>query len=655
MGFRPLKPKLAQHRQLEQQTLRLFAFLVCVAGIATGQIAQQNPVPLVNVGGNYFESQFARLEFAQKVLEEQNRKSEEQRKQQQNLIDSGTVSVLDLQAPQKAVSEFNKGAELLQHQKPREAVTHLEKALHAYPKFISAHNDLGLAYEDLDDAEHAKSEFELAARLDDKFAGSFLNLGRLALSQKDFTTAASQLEKAAALRPRDGSILTVLAYAQNSTHQYRHAIETAERVHSLDHKGLANAHYLAAASAIELKEFDVVERELERFLKEDPTNPLAPAATYNLKVLATHRESPSQPVSNAAAEPQQRVITYTNPEALKNELASLGSDDEDCADCATADTKLQASLAGVPTSPASGALPETILSPPSLPDHGYKIRQVVDEVAVFFSVTGRGGLINGLEEKNIAVLDDGRPPARLVEFAPQSKLPLHLALLIDTSGSLQPRFSFEKQAASRFVAGMLRNRSDLAFVAGFANQANVTQDFSADVGLLATGIDRLTISGGTAIWDAVSFACWKLAAYPEKERVAKVLVVLTDGEDNASRITLKQAIQDAEATGVTVYAISTKDYADLHRFGKTDADRALQALTERTGGEAMFPGEMNAVDKAFEKLRDVIRSRYLVAYKPAAFAANGQYRRIEIIAKKDGRHLRVHARQGYYAPLDGRQ
>ena len=653
MRFRPVQSKLAKPLRISLAHLGALGLVVSGPATTMGQIAQQDPVPLVNVGGTYMEAQFARLEFAQKVLEEQNRKSEQQRKQQQKLLDSGTVSALDLQAPGKAVSEFNKGAELLQHQKSREAIAHLEKAITVFPKFISAHNDLGLAYEDLDDSEHARREFELAATLDNKFAGSFLNLGRLALLEKDFSGAESNLEKAAALRPQDAGILTVLAYAQNSNHQYRHAIDTAERVHALDHKGLANAHYVAAASAIELKNFGIVQRELELFLKEDPTNPLAPAATYNLKVLASHQDSSSLPAANSSGAPQQRVITYTNPDALKNALASLGSEEADCTDCTPADTKLEASLSAMPAPPPGGVPAETIPPAPGSA-HDYRIRQVVDEVAVFFSVTGRGGLINGLEESNIAVRDDGKPPARMVEFAPQSKLPLHLALLIDTSGSLQTRFSFEKQAASRFVRGMIRNPSDLAFVAGFANDPNVTQDFIGDTQQLANGIDRLTINGGTAIWDAVSFACWKLAAYPEKERVAKVMVVLTDGEDNASRITLKQAIQDAEATGVTVYAISTKDYADLHRFGKTDADRALEALTERTGGEAMFPGEMSVLDKTFEKLGDVIRSRYLVAYRPAGFVANGQYRKIEIIAKKDGRRLRVHARQGYYAPLEGR-
>ena len=171
---------------------------------------------------------------------------------------------------------------------------------------------------------------------------------------------------------------------------------------------------------------------------------------------------------------------------------------------------------------------------------------------------------------------------------------------------------------------------------------NGVQDFTADVKQLSSGIAGLQIGGGTAIWDAISFACWKLAAYPEKERVAKVLVVLTDGEDNLSRISLKKAIQDAENTGVSVYAISTKDFSELGKYGNpiSDADKVLQALTERTGGEAMFPSDLKTLNKTFDR--------------PADFQNDGHYRRIKIVATKNGRSLKVHARQGYYAPLDAK-
>ena len=610
-------------------------------------------VPVMNVGGNYLDAQFARMDLIEKQLEEQKRKSQEQQKYKKQMLESGTVSALDLEAPRGAVAEFNKAAELLQHQKAADALTHLRKAISSYPKFVSAHNNLGLAYLETDQQDRAREEFETAAKLDGKFAESFLNIGKLALLQKDFVEAESNLEKAAAVRPGDAKLLTVLAYAQNGGHEYLHAIETAVRVHELRHDGLANVHYVAAAAAIALKDFDVVQRELEFFLKEDPTNPLAPTARYNLKILA---DSKTASVRSNSVEQQtnpanaQGIGTFPNSEQLKNGLASLGTDDDVCTDCPTTEASLH---------PPVG--PETRVAPASdsnivarTSSGSWTIRQVIDEVAVFFAVTNRGKLVNNLEAKDFSIQDDNKPPSKVLQFTSQSKLPLRLGLLIDVSGSLQPRFSFEKQAATRFVNGMLSNPSDLAFLAGFSDQPNVTQDFTADANQLSVAVEGLQIGGGTAIWDAVSFACWKLAAYPEKERVAKVLVVLTDGEDNLSRTALKDAIRDAENTGVTIYAISTKGFADLGQYGNpiSDADKVLQALAERTGGEALFPGDIGTLNKTFDKLRDIIRSRYLVAYRPADFQTDGHFRRINIVATKNGSRLKVHARHGYYAPRE---
>jgi VWFA-related protein len=415
---------------------------------------------------------------------------------------------------------------------------------------------------------------------------------------------------------------------------------------------------VAAASAIALKEFAIVQRELELFLKEDPTNPLAPTATYNLKILASAKDHPapspgtSSPQAIIGATTQFR--TFPNSDALKNALASLGTDDDVCTDCfspAEASSVTPNLLAGGPSA-STGAVSVVGRTAAGI----WKIRDVIDEVAVFFSVTNGGKLVSDLQATDLSIRDNDMPPLKVLQFASQSKLPLRLGLLIDVSGSLQPRFSFEREAATRFIQGMLSNPSDLAFVAGFSDEAKVTQDFTADVQQLSSGIASLQIGGGTAIWDAISFACWKLAAYPEKERVAKVMVVLTDGEDNLSRISLKKAIQDAENTGVSVYAISTKDFSELGRYGNptSDADKVLQALTERTGGEAMFPGDLKTLNRTFDKLRDVIRSRYLIAYRPADFQNDGHYRRIRIVATKHGRSLRVHARHGYYAPLDAK-
>jgi VWFA-related protein len=640
-------------------TPRIFPQAADLGAITAGPtFAPAGTIPAVNVGGTYMESMFARLDFAQKLLDEQNREFEERKKQRAKLIESGTVSALDLDAPPKALGEFNKATELLRKGNSKEALEHLQKAVATYPKFVSAYNDLGLAFLDIDDKDHAKTEFEMAAKLDDRFAQSFLNLGQLELSQKDYASADSSLEKAASLRPADAKLLTVLAYAQNESHEYHHAIDTAVRVHSLEHTGLANVHYIAAASAIALKDFDIVQRELELFMKEDPTNPLAPSATYNLKILASAKTQPtptseSMPLTGGVA--KEVVRTFPNSDALKNALASLGSDDDICADCAkTSEASLSSPPLPNPVSASTAASNVTVVGRSA--SGVWKIRDVIDEVAVFFSVTSHGKLVNDLEEKDLAIRDDSKPPLKVLQFTPQSKLPLRLGLLVDVSGSLQQRFSFEKQAAIHFIQGMLVNPSDLAFIAGFSDGPKVSEDFSADVKQLSQGIESLHIGGGTAIWDAVSFSCWKLAAYPEKERVAKVLVVLTDGEDNLSHTTLKQAIQDAENTGVTVYAISTKDFSELGQYGNpiSDSDKVLQELTERTGGEALFPGDLRTLNRSFDKLCDVIRSRYLVAYRPADFQSNGHFRKINIVATKKGRRLKVLARQGYYTSTEAK-
>ena len=606
-------------------------------------------VPLVNVGGGAMEAQFGAMDFAQKILEQQARsanQSQKDRERQQGLVESGTLSVLDLAAPAKAVAEFNQATSLLRGQRSQEAIAHLQKAIAVYPKFVSAHNYLGLAYQDLDDAARAQSEFETAANLDDKFPGSFLNLGRLALSQNNFVVAGSQLQKAASLRPSDPAILTALAYAQHGNHQHREAIQTVARVHALQHPGMGNAHYVAAAAALALNDYPVAQGELTLFLQEDPANPLAATARHSLDILERNQKAGAAPAAAANQTPPsvstQAPQNLANSDRLRLQLADLSEDAgtggcDHCAETAATSAELSPEAASILNADRSSDSPAQ-----------WTIRKVVDEVAVFFGVTSGGHAITGLELSDMTVRDDNKAPERVLQFTSQSKLPLRLAVVIDTSGSVQSRFSFEKHAAAKFLQQMLTNSSDLGFVVGFAETPNVTQDFTGDHERLAAGVNKLTNNGGTALFDAVSFGCWKLAAYPERERVARVLVVLTDGEDNASHTSLRQTIRDEEATGVTVYTISTKE----GRGDKTEADKVLQMLAERSGGEALFPGDIMALGRSFDKLRDQIRSRYLIAYKPGDFEPNGRYRTITIIAEKNGKHLQVHARKGYHARVE---
>lgn len=615
--------------------------LVCAVafGFVGGTMAQAQ-LPYMNAGP---DSAFAQIDFAQIYLDTGNRqmkKNAEQQEQRKHLVDSGAVSALDLDAPRKAIDEFNTATTLLKAQKSKEAIAHLQKAIAAYPKFVIAHNTLGLAYLDQEDGR-AKDEFEAAAKLDEKFPGSFLNLGLLALSVKDFGTARSHLEKAASLSSKDPKILSALAFAENGDHQYQQTLETTNRVHALDHRGMANVHYIAAAAALSLSDLDKVQTELKLFLGEDPTNPLAPVARKNLDALAHRNQGTSVTAGSPAA---TTTSTSATPQTLANSKYLAEQVNSVAPEVGTAPTPDEPTAVAANANSTSGVLPEVARSAGG----AWTIHKSVDETALFFAVSSHGHMVSDLDLSNIQIRDDNKPPEKVLQFVPQSKLPLRLGLLIDTSGSVQTRFSFEKHAASKFLEKVLNGTSDLGFVAGFSSDTTVTQDFTADPAALGKGVETLTNGGGTALFDAVSLASWKLAAYPEQERVARVLVVLSDGEDNSSHRSLKQVIEDAETKGVTIYTLSTSEDANV----KTDADRVLQLLAERSGGESMFPGDMLALDKSLGRLRDLIRSRYLIAYKAAGFAPNGKYRTIHIDAEKDGKHLQVHARKGYYARVE---
>ena len=565
-----------------------------------------------------------------------------------NLADSGVVSVLDLQASKKAVQQFQQGTSLLRAQKSKQAIKYLQKAIEIYPAFVSAHNALGLAYLDQQDAR-AKDEFETAANLDDQFAGPLLNLGALALRENDFAKAELYLQKAANLVPGDPRTLAALAYAQEAGRKFAECLQTVQRVHAMDHHGLASVHYLAAAAAMSMNDLEAGRRELTEFLGEDPVNPLSPAARKSLNELANQESHEVPRPTVHVVTPDVRLQSFPNSERLRAQLSEV--EDESAVDCQSCQAVPEPSAAFGPAAPASAkAVPTGALG--AAPGANlFTIRRAVDETALFFAVSNHGHLVNDLTSSDIQIRDDNKPPDKILEFVPQSQVPIRLGLLIDASNSVERRFAFEKRAAEKFVETMVNGQADLAFVAGFTSDFSVTQDFTSDVAELREGVKKLAIGGETALFDAIYRACWKLAAYPDEDRVARVLVVLTDGEDNSSHRSLRQALEEAEAGGVTVYTVSTSENTDTH----TDANRILQVLSERSGGESILPGNLRALDRYLGDLTQVIRSRYLIAYKAADFMPDGKYRTVQVSAAKEGKRLQVHVRKGYYARLAASQ
>lgn len=587
-------------------------------------------------------STFTELDFAEMYMNQENweaAKREHGRVLDQQLVTSDTVSALDLQAPAKAVTLFNRGITLLKSQNSKDAIRPLKKAISIYPSFVSAHVALGYAYFDEHD-KRAKDEFKAASMLDGQFPVAFRNLGVVELMGNDPDAAVADLEKSVSLSPKDPKTLTILAFAQNGAHRYADVLQTVERIHAMEHRGEADAHYIAAAAAGAIGNVATMKSELQKFVDEDPVNPLAPVARQRLDAItkASVQGNSSDKARSISVGSISSIYTFPNSDRLHSELASVdGTDSLGCLGCSP------------PANPPA-AIPvrhDVLRQPNSL----FTIHQAVDETALFLAVSRHGHMVNDLDVSNIRVLDDNKAPTKILQFIPQSQLPLHLGLLIDISGSVQHRFQFEQNAARRFIERVLNSQADLAFVAGFSSSVVVTQDFTRDPSALQAGIQKLVAGAdGTSLFDAIDFSCRKLAAYPDEGRVANVLVVLTDGEDNSSHRSLKQSIESADAAGVTVYTVNT---TDVPSGIDTDANKVLQMIAERSGGESVFPTVLRDIERYLNHLPFVIRSRYLIAYKPADFRPNGKYRSIRVNAMKDGKNLQVHTRKGYYARLEG--
>ena len=273
------------------------------------------------------------------------------------------------------------------------------------------------------------------------------------------------------------------------------------------------------------------------------------------------------------------------------------------------------------------------------------IRKRVDEVNVVFTVTDkRDHFVKDLTQSDFRVVDDNKP-ANIEYFSHETNLPLRVGLLIDASNSVRDRFKFEQEAAIEFLNQIIRPRYDKAFVIGFDTTPEVTQDFTDSAEQLSHGVRMLRAGGGTAMYDAIYFACRDKLLGVDKGQIAtrRAIILLSDGEDNQSRVSREEAVEMAQRAEVIIYAISTNTSGI-----KLRGDKVLEYFAEQTGGKAFFPFKIEDVANAFTEISDELRSQYAISYKPADFVADGKYRKIEILAENKRYHVR--ARKGYYAP-----
>jgi VWFA-related protein len=274
------------------------------------------------------------------------------------------------------------------------------------------------------------------------------------------------------------------------------------------------------------------------------------------------------------------------------------------------------------------------------------IRLGVNEVNLIFTVTDKHGrYIPNLQQSDFALLDDRKAPARINSFRQQINLPLRVGILIDTSTSIRTRFQFEQQSATEFLLQILKAKSDRAFVMGFDVTPNITQDWTNNLDGLETGINRLRPGGGTALRDAVYTACRDklMDASRGKEPVRKAIVLLSDGDDNQSRVYLDEAIKECQRSETIIYAISTNWTPSR---GKGDA--VLTQMAEETGGQVFFPPSVEEVSNSFSAIEEELRSQYALTYTPADFKYDGAFRSIYLYC--NDRRYQARARKGYFAP-----
>ena len=272
------------------------------------------------------------------------------------------------------------------------------------------------------------------------------------------------------------------------------------------------------------------------------------------------------------------------------------------------------------------------------------IRVQANEVNLVFTVTDKKGrFIPNLKQENFALLDDGRYPVRVINFTLARNLPLRVGIMLDTSSSIRQRFQFEQQSAIEFLLQVLHT-NDRAFVEGFDIQTDVSQGFTNNVDLLNQGINKLRPGGGTALFDALYRACHEqMLTLRDPFAVRRALILVSDGDDNYSRVLQTEAIKECQRAETIVYAISTNISPSKDR-----GDETLKIIAEATGGQAFFPIKLEDVAVGFHNIEEELRSQYSLIYTPADFQNNGAFRTIQLQARDPRYHVR--AKKGYFAP-----
>jgi VWFA-related protein len=273
----------------------------------------------------------------------------------------------------------------------------------------------------------------------------------------------------------------------------------------------------------------------------------------------------------------------------------------------------------------------------------------------------RGGLIGNLTKDDFTVLEDGKPQT-IKYFTRETDLPLTIGLLVDVSASQRNLIDIEKHAARQFFSQVLRKK-DEAFLISFGEDSDLLQDYTNSPKLLQAGLEQLRVSSGvggiqpsgpvptisqvrgTVLYDAVYVAANEKL---KGEVGRKVIVLITDGMDEGSKLKIQDAVEAAQKADAVIYSI---DYADPSAYGPFSfghvSDFALQKMSNETGGHVYKVDRRHTLEDVFKELQDEMRSQYAIGYTPTNADKDGSFRKLDI--RVSDKNLKVQARKGYYA------
>ncbi|HNR39275.1 MAG TPA: VWA domain-containing protein [Acidobacteriota bacterium] len=298
-------------------------------------------------------------------------------------------------------------------------------------------------------------------------------------------------------------------------------------------------------------------------------------------------------------------------------------------------------LAAVVLTLAGAAWSQQVVQPPE-----GRIAVRVEMVNLLCSVLDRrGNYVTTLHQDDFIVYENNSPQ-KIENFSAMSDLPLSIALLIDTSASVANKLKFEQDAAAEFFATVLRPQ-DKALLVEFDTGVTLIQDFTNDTNLLGKQLRTLRAAGGTSLYDSVLLVAEEKLVPDQGER-RKTVIVISDGEDTVSKVTFEEALEMAQRSGATVFAISTNKGGHFGVKGSDEGDTILEQLTSATGGKAYYPTKMEDLSLAFREINQELRSQYSISYRSSNPARDGTFRALRVAVK--GKDLRVRHRKGYFAP-----